>query len=170
MKTKSPAETIQAANEGRLYVAVTAADVAKHGSIEAANAANIAAAVKQCEAEIIAEKTAEKIAATADPFQKFLYAWKSILDAYKTRMGFTYFDEFGFEVIEGKKYIKICAVEFTDKKRTGQLCVSAFVNKQTGDIFKPAGWNAPAKHARGNINSPQHGMEAITPVGHVRYL
>ncbi len=49
--------------------------------------------------------------------------------------------------------------------------VVAFVRKDTGEIFKPAGWSKPAKHARGNINSDQNGMEAVSASGtHIIYL
>lgn len=41
----------------------------------------------------------------------------------------------------------------------------AFVDYATGDIFKPAGWKAPAKHARGNIYSAGHGAETEGPYG-----
>ena len=44
-----------------------------------------------------------------------------------------------FSIISGRKYYKIL-------DRTGS--VHAFVNKQTGEVFKPASWNAPAKHVR----------------------
>ncbi len=32
-----------------------------------------------------------------------------------------------------------------------QTSVFAFINPENGDIYKPAGWNAPAKGVRGNI-------------------
>lgn len=49
--------------------------------------------------------------------------------------------------------------------------VHSFVSIETGDVFKPASWKAPAKHARGNIYSDQNGMEAIQPGRTcVRYL
>ena len=44
-----------------------------------------------------------------------------------------------FSITTGRKYHKIL-----DRKGS----VHAFVNKQTGEVFKPASWNAPAKHVR----------------------
>jgi len=34
--------------------------------------------------------------------------------------------------------------------------IHAFVDKETGDIYKPAGWKAPAKGPRGNITDPSY--------------
>jgi hypothetical protein len=34
--------------------------------------------------------------------------------------------------------------------------IHAFVDKETGDIYKPAGWKAPAKGSRGNITDPSY--------------
>ena len=44
-----------------------------------------------------------------------------------------------FSITSGRKYHKIL-----DRKGS----VHAFVNKQTGELYKPASWNAPAKHVR----------------------
>ena len=44
-----------------------------------------------------------------------------------------------FAITSGRKYHKIL-------DRTGS--VHAFVNKQTGELYKPASWNAPAKRVR----------------------
>jgi len=44
-----------------------------------------------------------------------------------------------FSITTGKKYIKII------QDNGG---VHAFVNKNTGEVYKPAGWKAPAKHVR----------------------
>jgi hypothetical protein len=49
------------------------------------------------------------------------------------------------EVEVGRKYFKIVAVH------TEQRSVHAFVDRVTGDVFKPAGWAAPAKGARFNL-------------------
>ena len=49
-----------------------------------------------------------------------------------------------------------------------QRMVYAFIEKETGHILKPAGWNAPAKHPRGNIYN-ENMLEGCNPYG-VRYL
>ena len=41
----------------------------------------------------------------------------------------------------GRKYIKI-------ERGSSVFC---FIDAKTGDVLKAASWNAPAKHARGNI-------------------
>jgi len=48
----------------------------------------------------------------------------------------------------GPKYIKIHDTENGQKRS-----IHAFIDKQTGDLFKPAGVNAPAKGARGNVTN-----------------
>lgn len=63
----------------------------------------------------------------------------------------------------GKKYHKIV------QDSNGQLSVYAFVDGY-GNVFKPAGWKAPAKHIRGNIFSEKGGLEALDSQGFVRYL
>jgi hypothetical protein len=71
----------------------------------------------------------------------------------------------------GKRYIKLLACEkdpISGADRPGGS-VHSFVEIATGDIFKPATYKAPAKHARGNIYRG-NGAEALTDVGSVRYL
>ena len=59
-----------------------------------------------------------------------------------------------FKVYSGKKYYKIVQQEFETWEKSkyyGQYrdgSVHAFVNKETGEVFKPASWAAPAKHVR----------------------
>ena len=48
-------------------------------------------------------------------------------------------DPVRLEVKSGRKYLKINQINGG---------VHAFVNKTTGEVFKPASWNAPAKHVR----------------------
>ena len=58
------------------------------------------------------------------------------------------------KVKTGKKYYKIVQQEFETwegSKYYGQYrdaSVHAFVDKKTGQVFKPASWQAPAKHVR----------------------
>ena len=61
--------------------------------------------------------------------------------------------KFDYEV--GKKYIKVFnlqyeeANEYYNRKggyRAGS--VTAFIDKNTGEVYKPASWKAPAKHVR----------------------
>ena len=59
-----------------------------------------------------------------------------------------------FKVKSGKKYYKIVQQQFETwegSKYYGQYrdaSVHAFVDKKTGQIYKPAGWAKPAKHVR----------------------
>ena len=57
-----------------------------------------------------------------------------------------------FNVIEGRKYWKIFSFEYDDRlEEYKQGSINAFVNKQTGEVFKPASYNKPAKHVRYNL-------------------
>ena len=52
-----------------------------------------------------------------------------------------------FACYEGRKYFKVVQQDF----RNGEYrdaSVHAFVDKKTGQVFKPASWAAPAKHVR----------------------
>ena len=101
----------------------------------------------------------------------FLNALKIRLNEYKTAMGFTYFHFFDVSASEGGKYFKVFRHELReDGTEQGQRNLVCFINKENGDIFKPASFAAPAKHSRGNANSPLFGMEAIDASGHVIYL
>ena len=56
-----------------------------------------------------------------------------------------------FKVNTGKKYYKIVQMEFDtfqDRNEYREGSVHAFVDKQTGQVYKPASWQAPAKHVR----------------------
>lgn len=64
----------------------------------------------------------------------------------------------------GPKYIRVYKEESPDYRSV--LC---FVEKATGSILKADGWRTPAKGARGNVNTPTHGIEFVTPYG-AQYL
>ena len=61
--------------------------------------------------------------------------------------------KFDYEV--GKKYIKVFNLQYSEANdyynrpagyRKGS--VTAFIDKNTGEVYKPASWKAPAKHVR----------------------
>ena len=61
-----------------------------------------------------------------------------------------------FVVQKGRKYLKIINQQYDDmgayatyQYRDGS--VHAFIDRETGDVYKPASWNKPAKHVRYNL-------------------
>jgi len=60
-----------------------------------------------------------------------------------------------FDYSVGKKYIKIFNLQYQEaneyyNREAGyrQGSVTAFVDRETGQVYKPASWRAPAKHVR----------------------
>ena len=60
-----------------------------------------------------------------------------------------------FDYSVGKKYIKVFNLQYEAPceyyNRKGgyrQGSVTAFIDKETGQVYKPASWRAPAKHVR----------------------
>ena len=56
-----------------------------------------------------------------------------------------------FRIQSGKKYYKIIQQDFDtfqDRNEYRDGSVHAFVDKKTGEIYKPASWKSPAKHVR----------------------
>lgn len=97
------------------------------------------------------------------------HLYKNLRD-YKEKTGLTYFRDYFIRVGMGKKYFKLFACEIYPDGKTNTGRLICFVDKTTGDIYKPASYAAPAKHARGNVNSDSCGMEAFNEGGFVRYL
>ena len=69
-----------------------------------------------------------------------------------------------WDISVGRKYLKV----FSDNGV--QQSVTAFIDRNDGQIYKPAGWAAPAKHARGNLFD-EYGSKAMSANGwQIRYL
>ena len=77
--------------------------------------------------------------------------YKEQLDAIENGTANLY--KFDYQV--GKKYIKVFNLQYSEASdyynrpagyRAG--IVTAFIDKQTGQVYKPASWKAPAKHVR----------------------
>ena len=57
-----------------------------------------------------------------------------------------------FNVIKGRKYWKIFSYEYEDRSgEYRQGSINCFVDRETGDVYKPASYNKPAKHVRYNL-------------------
>ena len=60
-----------------------------------------------------------------------------------------------FDYQVGKKYIKVFNLQYQEaneyyNRKAGYRAgsVTAFIDKNTGEVYKPASWKAPAKHVR----------------------
>ena len=59
-----------------------------------------------------------------------------------------------FRIENGRKYYRIIQQDydtFQDRNEYRDGSVHAFVDKTTGDVYKPAGWAKPAQHVRYNL-------------------
>lgn len=80
----------------------------------------------------------------------FLHDSQKKVDAQKNEI-----ETVTLEKAVGPKYIKIVhAIKHNNSGKVVSRSAWAFVDKETGDVFKPASWKAPAKHARANIFKP----------------
>ena len=74
-----------------------------------------------------------------------------------------------FVVKTGKRYYKIVQQEFETWEKSkyyGQYrdgSVHCFVDKETGDVYKPASWSAPAKHIRFTFQNVDHLKILLNP-------
>jgi len=64
-----------------------------------------------------------------------------------------------FSYTTGKKYFKVI----------DESSVEAFVEKTTGDVYKPASWAAPAKNARYNLTTDLNLLDKViqSPSGYL---
>ena len=73
------------------------------------------------------------------------------------------------KVYSGKRYYKIVQQEFETWEKSryyGQYrdgSVHCFVDKETGDVYKPASWSAPAKHIRFTFQNVNHLKFLLNP-------
>jgi len=69
----------------------------------------------------------------------------ALLDNFKSRNGGGTSD-YKFYIESGRKYHKLIM-----ETGCGSRSVHAFVDKKTGEVYKPASFKAPAKHVRFNL-------------------
>ena len=71
-----------------------------------------------------------------------------------------------FRIHTTQKYLKIITQEFDTFRDANEYkdgSVHAFVDKKTGQIYKPAGWKAPAKHVRYDLRDQKSREYVFNP-------
>ena len=71
-----------------------------------------------------------------------------------------------FKVYTGKKYYKIVQQEFDTFQNRNEYrdgSVNCFIDKKTGEVYKPASWKAPAKHVRYDMRIIQQREFLLNP-------
>jgi hypothetical protein len=58
-----------------------------------------------------------------------------------------------FDIVKGTKYYKLIQRDIKRSALSGNTgaSVHAFIDRQSGSVYKPASWKAPAKHVRYNL-------------------
>lgn len=91
-----------------------------------------------------------------------------ISNAYNSHMDRGYSWRVDLEIQSGSRFDKIVKSTACGDSSESRS-VYAFIEKKTGDIYKPASWKAPAKHVRGNIYAQDKGLTCAGPYG-IAYL
>lgn len=74
------------------------------------------------------------------------------------------------EIEEGRKYIKLITWLSTYGNRERGNSAYMFVDKKTGECYKPASWKSPAKGVRYLITQLADNPETCDPYGSFLYL
>ena len=75
---------------------------------------------------------------------------KNYMRQYPNQSGSQYIHAIDYQIDVGKKYHKIMMIDHPGTDQQGRS-VHAFISRQTGAVYKPASWRAPAKIARYNL-------------------
>lgn len=91
----------------------------------------------------------------SERIDKFIELWNT-KNVEHTKKNFSNLTAETLSRRDGKKFVKIVK---------GNNSAYAFINGETGEIFMPASWAAPAKHARGNVMADDYGISCSGPYG-----
>jgi hypothetical protein len=94
-----------------------------------------------------------------EKLEAFLIGAQAIRKAYWAKCGYSGEPE---EISAQWLQKRVRVVTMEGGKPASAFC---FVDFETGDILKSAGWSAPAKGARGNIFDESNGLGRIGPYG-----
>ena len=94
-----------------------------------------------------------------EALNKFVTGAQNMIDANYAK-NFPNVEKPTLEIQCGVKNVKIVNV-----KRSIVESVYCFVEIETGNVLKAAGFKVPAKGARGSIYSPQNGLEGVDVYG-----
>lgn len=80
----------------------------------------------------------------------------------------TTYTNFEYEV--GRKYVKVWSYLISDGERLRGRSCYMFVDKNTGDVYKPASYKAPAKGIRFQIDQLADNPDICDPYGSFLYV
>ena len=69
------------------------------------------------------------------------------------------------EIMPGRKNIRVVRADYTDAGEVISRSAHCFINIETGNVLKAAGWKAPAKGPRGNIYDTYNGLNRMSSYG-----
>ena len=71
-----------------------------------------------------------------------------------------------FRYYEGKKYYKVVREEYDESNdRWRDTTVHSFIDRNTGDVYKPASWKSPhTKHVRFTFQKPEDIRFLLNPI------
>ena len=92
---------------------------------------------------------------------KFVAAAQALVDEYHTK-NVPRLSRRVLSVEMGRRYARIVK---QDGDSVTSRSVYCFVDMTNGDVLKAESWKKPAKHARGNILTPEKASESVTAYG-----
>lgn len=118
------------------------------------------AGVKHVVVSAFGNKTVEAPEGYDDRLEVFRKNVEDLVEHYNKKSDFKLSLGSKLVVVSGSKYDKMYVIE-----PHGQRKIYCFINRENGDILKPATATAPAKGARGNVFDADYGMKRMGPYG-----
>ena len=105
----------------------------------------------------------DEVLSLSDKVEKWTYQLcKSLEENYQQSYPNSSSDK-TFKMEFGRKYIKIIQSDIDSNGKVWSGGVHAFVDKNTGEVYKPASWKSPAKHVRYDLRIISHRQKLHDP-------